>query len=125
MNLELFKKKVEITCHHLNFSKPFQTVFSTYLLEPSPIGFSTYLIGHSSIVNAMRAYKLERAVSAHIIKDHYSIPADFSGLEILRNAWNIITVEEKIRVLLRFSERVKTRVLETRWHPSLNKYAIF
>ncbi len=114
----IYRKKVEITYHPLNFSKPFQTEFSTYLLEPSPIGFSTYLIGHSSIVNAMRAYKLERIVSARIIKDDYSIPADFPGLEILRNAWNIITGEETTRVLLRFSERVKPRVLETRWHPS-------
>lgn len=114
----IYRKKVEITYHPLNFSRPFQTVFSTYLLEPSPIGFSTYLIGHSSIVNAMRAYKLERVVSARIVKDDYSIPADFPGLEILRNAWNIITGEETVRVVLRFSERVKARVLETRWHPS-------
>lgn len=114
----IYRKKVEITYHPLNFSKPFQTVFSTYLLEPSPIGFATYLIGHSSIVNAMRAYKLERVVSARIVKDDYSIPADFPGLEILRNAWNIITGEETVRVVLRFSERVKARVLETRWHPS-------
>ena len=114
----IYRKKVEIMYHPLNFSNPFQTVFSTYLLEPSPIGFSTYLIGHSSIVNAMRVYKLERVVSARIVKDDYSIPADFQGLEILRNAWNIITGEETIHVVLRFSERVKSRVLETRWHPS-------
>lgn len=114
----IYRKKVEITYQPLNFSKPFQTEFSTYLLEPSPIGFSTYLIGHSSIVNAMRAYKLERVLSARIIKEDYSIPADFPGLEILRNAWNIITGEETTRVLLRFSDRVKARVLETRWHPS-------
>lgn len=114
----IYRKKVEITYQPLNFSKPFQTIFSTYLLEPSPIGFATYMIGHSSIANAMRAYKLERVVSARIIKDDYSIPADFPGLEILRNAWNIIAGEETIRVVLRFSERVKTRVLETRWHSS-------
>lgn len=114
----IYRKKVEITYQPLNFSKPFQTIFSIYLLEPSPIGFATYMIGHSSIVNEMRAYKLERVVSARIIKDDYSIPADFPGLEILRNAWNIIAGEETSRVVLRFSERVKTRVLETRWHSS-------
>ncbi|MBI3168428.1 MAG: CRISPR-associated helicase Cas3' [Chloroflexi bacterium] len=114
----IYRKRVEIMYHPLRFSKPFQTVFSTYLLEPSLIGFSTYLIGHSSIVNAMRAYKLERIISARIIKDDYSIPADFPGLEILRNAWSIITGEETTRVVLRFNNRVKTRVLETRWHPS-------
>ncbi|MBI5824473.1 MAG: CRISPR-associated helicase Cas3' [Chloroflexi bacterium] len=114
----IYRKKVEITYHPLSFTKPFQTVFSTYLLEPSPIGFSTYLIGHSSIVNAQRAYKLERIESAHMVKDDYSIPPDFAGLEILRNAWSIIAGDETTRVLLRFNSKVKPRVLETRWHPS-------
>ncbi|MBU1661324.1 MAG: CRISPR-associated helicase Cas3', partial [Chloroflexi bacterium] len=102
----------------LNWNKAFQTTFSTYLLEPSPIGFTTYLIGHSSIVNALRAYKLERIESNRLTKDDYSIPPDFPGLDILRNAWSIVMGEETLRVVLRFSPDVKARVLETRWHPS-------
>ncbi|MBI5295635.1 MAG: CRISPR-associated helicase Cas3' [Chloroflexi bacterium] len=114
----IYRKKVEITYRPLNWDKGFQTTFSTYLLEPSPIGFSTYLIGYSSIVNAMRAYKLERIESARMVKDDYSIPPDFPGLEVLRNAWSVITGKETVRVVLRFNEKVKSRVLETRWHPS-------
>ena len=48
----------------------------------------------------------------------YSVPADFPGLEILRNAWSIIMDDETVHVALRFSPRVRERVLETRWHPS-------
>lgn len=114
----IYRKKIEITYRPLNWNKSFQTIFSTYLLEPSPIGFTTYLIGHSSIVDKWRAYKLERIESVRLTKEEYALPPDFPGLDILRNAWSIVMGEETVRVVLRFSERVKARVLETRWHPS-------
>jgi len=114
----IYRKKVEIAYRPLSSKKSFQTTFSTYFLEPSPIGFTTYLIGHSSSPNALRAYKLERIESIRLTKDDYSIPPNFPGLEILRNAWSIVMGDEVIRVVLRFSEKVKARVLETRWHPS-------
>ena len=114
----IYRRKIEISYRPLNWKKSFQTTFSTYLLEPSPIGFTTYLIGHSSIVNAQRAYKMERIESVRLSKEEYAVPPDFPGLEILRSAWSIMMGEERVRVVLRFSERVKTRVLETRWHPS-------
>ncbi len=114
----IYRKKVEIAYRPLNWNKSFQTIFSTYLLEPSPIGFTTYLIGHSSIVNKWRAYKLERIESIRLTKEDYSVPPDFPGLDILRNAWSIVMGEETLRVILRFSDHVKARVLETRWHPS-------
>jgi predicted DNA-binding transcriptional regulator YafY len=113
----IYRKKVEIVYHPLN-RNAFQTTFSTYLLEPSPIGFTTYLIGHSSLPNALRAYKLERIESVRLTKEQYALPPDFPGLEILRNAWSIVMGEETVRVVLCFNEKVKARVLETRWHPS-------
>jgi CRISPR-associated endonuclease/helicase Cas3 len=114
----IYRKKVELSYRPLNANKSFTTVFSTYLLEPSPIGFSTYLIGHSSIVNALRAYKLERIEAVRLTSEPYAIPPDFPGLDILRNAWSIVMGEQTLRVVLRFSPQVKARVLETRWHPS-------
>ena len=114
----IYRKKLEITYRPLNWNKSFQTIFSTYLLEPSPIGFTTYLIGHSSIVNKWRAYKLERIEAAHMIREDYSIPPEFPGLDILRNAWSIVMGDETVKVTLRFSPAVKARVMETRWHPS-------
>jgi len=114
----IYHRKIEIAYRPLNARKSFPTTFSTYLLEPSLIGFSTYLIGHSSIVNALRAYKLERIESVRLTSEPYAIPPDFPGLDILRNAWSIVMGEETIRVVLRFSPQVKRRVLETRWHLS-------
>ena len=114
----IYRKKIEITYKPLNAKKSFQTSFSTYLLEPSPIGFTTYLIGHSAIANALRAYKLERIESIRLTKEDYSIPPDFPGLDILHSAWSIVMGDETIRVVLRFNPNVSRRVLETRWHPS-------
>lgn len=102
-------------------ARPFETDFSPYLLEPSAIGFTTYAIGHSSIVNAWRTYKLERIRSATLTRQEYQIPADFPGLEILRTAWSIIYGEGLVTVKLRFGPAVRQRVLETRWHPSEDK----
>jgi CRISPR-associated endonuclease/helicase Cas3 len=113
----IYRKQVEIVYRPLN-GRPFSTTFCTYLLEPSPIGFTTYLIGHSSAPNALRAYKLERIESIRLTREGYSVPPDFPGLEVLRNAWSIVMGETTTRVVLRFSPRVKKRVLETQWHPS-------
>ncbi len=111
------RRKVAIRYAPLN-GKSFETIFRTYLIEPSAIGHSTYVIGHSSLPDALRAYKLERIESAEPLKENYAIPSDFSGLEILRNSWSIMLGETTVRVVLRFSPKVRKRVLETRWHPS-------
>lgn len=100
---------------------PFETDFSPYLLEPSAIGYTTYAIGQSSIVNAWRTYKLERIREAALTRQEYSIPANFPGLDILQSAWSIIYGEELTPVKLRFSPAVRRRVMETRWHPSEDK----
>jgi CRISPR-associated endonuclease/helicase Cas3 len=114
----IYRRKIVISYRPLNWNKPFETTFSTYLIEPSPIGFATYLIGHSSAASAVRAYKLERIESARLTREGYALPPDFPGLDILRTAWSIVMGEDTQRVVLRFSPQVRRRVLETRWHPS-------
>ncbi len=82
---------------------------------------TTYVIGQSSIVNAIRTYKLERIRSAELTRQEYAIPREFRGLELLKSAWSVIYGEELTTVILRFSPRVRKRVLETRWHFSEQK----
>ena len=120
MQAYIYRRVVHIEYQPAN-GKSFATDFEPYLLEPSAIGFTTYAIGKSSIVNDLRTYKLERIRSAALTRDEYSIPKNFPGLEILRNAWSIIHGEELVSVILRFSPSVRKRVLETRWHFSENK----
>jgi len=120
MQAYIYRHTLRIT-YEPTTARPFETDFSPYLLEPSAIGFTTYAIGHSSIVNAWRTYKLERIRSAALTRQEYQIPADFPGLDILRTAWSIIYGEELVTVKLRFGLAVRQRVLETRWHPSEEK----
>lgn len=117
MQAYIYRRKVTITYKPLN-QKAFDTVFSPYLFEPSAIGYATYAIGHSSIVDDQRTYKLQRIEQAALTREEYDIPPDFPGLEILRSAWSIIHGNELIPIKLRFSPQVAERVRETQWHPS-------
>jgi CRISPR-associated endonuclease/helicase Cas3 len=116
----LYRRAVEIT-YAPRGARPFQTTLYPYLLEPSAIGYTTYVIGHSSLQNAVRTYKLERIQQASLARDEYSIPSDFPGLDILRHSWSIMLGEELVEVTLRFHPSVVDRVNETRWHPSEQK----
>lgn len=120
MQAYIYRRVLHIT-YEPGYGRPFETDFSPYLLEPSAVGFTTYAIGHSSIVNDWRTYKLERIRVATLTRQEYRIPADFPGLDILQSAWSIIWGEKVERVVLRFSPAVHKRVMETRWHPSEDK----
>lgn len=113
----IYHRKVQLIYQPYR-GEPFETLFSPYLMEPSAIGFATYAIGHSSIVNTIRTYKIERIKEAALLRDEYTVPTDFPGLDLLRNAWSIYYGDEVIRVMLRFHPEVAKRVRETFWHPS-------
>ncbi|MBN2002686.1 MAG: CRISPR-associated helicase Cas3' [Anaerolineae bacterium] len=117
MQSYIYRRKLRMTYEPLN-GKPFETLFAPYLLEPSAIGYATYVIGHSEAVDALRTYKLERIRSAVLTAESYNVPGDFPGLEYLRSAWSIVSGEEVVAVKLRFGARVAKRVCETVWHPS-------
>lgn len=114
----LYRQQVEIVYHPYR-GEAFRTIIAPYLLEPSVLGFATYVICHSSSVDALRTYKLERIQQARLLhKQPFEIPVDFPGLDLLKNAWSIYYGEETIPVTLRFHPEVARRVRETNWHPS-------
>lgn len=97
----------------------FETTFHIYLVEPSAIGYTLYFIGHSHHVDDIRAYKIERITAVTV--DHnnnYEIPEKYRTPTFLKNAWSIISGDKSEHIRLRFSKRVKERVLETNWHPA-------
>jgi CRISPR-associated endonuclease/helicase Cas3 len=120
MQAYIYRRVLRITYEPLR-GRPFDTSFSPYLIEPSAIGFTTYAIGHSSIVNATRTYKLERIKAAALTRQEYVIPREFRGLDVLKSAWSVIYGENLLTVVLRFSPSVRKRVEETRWHFSEEK----
>jgi predicted DNA-binding transcriptional regulator YafY len=113
----LYQRQVKILYQPYR-GEAFETIFSPYLLEPSAIGFTTYIIGHSSLVRKLRTYRMDRIRKAQLLRDEYQIPHDFPGLELLSHAWSIYYGDEVINVVLRFHPDVAHRVQETHWHPS-------
>lgn len=88
-----------------------------YFLEPSPIGHSCYLIAHCHHAGGMRTFKLERIRQIELTNQPYQIPPDFDVNRYLRSSWGIAS-DDEVRVVLRFTPRAASRVLECRWHPS-------
>jgi len=132
MQAYVYRRTVEIVYKPAK-GESFKTTFQPYLFEPSLFGLSIYAIGHSSLVNKLRTYKIERIQSATLTRDEYRIPDDFAGLAILKTGWSGMYGENTQLVRLRFSPAVRNRVLETHWHgtqktyddPSLPNYLIW
>lgn len=99
--------------------KEFDCIFDPYLLEPSAIGRTIYVLGYSSASKALRTYKLERIKRAELTGKTFELVPEFKGAEQLQQAWIVMYSEETpVRVRLRFSSTVTPRVRETRWHPN-------
>lgn len=113
----VYRRQVTIDYEPYN-GNPFRTTISPYLLEPSAIGYAVYVIGHSSTPNALRTYKIGRITRATLTRESFEVPADFPGLELLKNAWSIYYGEATQTIALHFSPAVTRRILETQWHPS-------
>jgi CRISPR-associated endonuclease/helicase Cas3 len=101
-------------------NREFECFFDPYLLEPSAIGRTIYVLGFSSMANAVRTYKLERIQKAALTSETFALPADFDAVKRLQNAWGVMYGDDDqlVQVRLRFSSFVTRRVRETRWHPS-------
>ena len=119
MYATLYKVALEINYQPYRRT-PFKTIIHPYLIEPSGIGYATYVIGYNVEMDTLRTYKLERIRHAQVLSgQRFEIPTDFPGLDILKNAWSIFHGDETINVTLRFHPDVVQRVRETNWHHSI------
>lgn len=94
--------------------------FEPYWLEPSGIGRTIYILGKSTPPGELRTFKFERIERAEVLKkEHFEIPANFNGPDLLKRAWGVMYGEERpVEVRLRFTTQVEKRVKETLWHPT-------
>lgn len=101
-------------------SKTLEWTFEPYLLEPSGVGRTIYVLGRCMQLDQLRTLKLERIQHAEMLKKSpFEIPDDFDGPALLKKAWGVMYGDEQlIEVRLRFSHYVTRRVKETLWHPS-------
>lgn len=117
-------KKVRIWYRPLNSQRALQHTFSPYFLEPSAIGYSTYVIGLAEPPGELRTRKLERIERVIATDEPFEIPQDFDPNALLAGAWGIWfdTNDQPVTIKLRFSTpRTIKRMEETVWHPSEQK----
>ena len=114
-------RKVRLWYRPLHARKAFQHTFAPYFLEPSAIGYSTYVIGLAEPPNAIRTRKLERIERVEITDELFDVPPTFDANALLAGAWGIWFDEgdQPTSVQLRFSgHQAVRRMSETIWHPS-------
>lgn len=93
--------------------------FSTYFIEPYAVGQSIHVIGLREPPGALRTFKLDRITKVEVLRDTYTIPADFDPSALLSDAWGIwYTEKDPLEVTLKFAPRAARRVQETAWHRS-------
>jgi predicted DNA-binding transcriptional regulator YafY len=88
-----------------------------WALEPSALTHALYLIGWDQQRQARRTFKVERIVAASLTPDTFEAGGANEARDLLR-AWDVISDEAPVNVVLRFSPAVARRAAETRWHPS-------
>lgn len=98
--------------------KTFKCKFDPYLFEPTGIGRTIYVIGHTTSPGKQLTLKLERIDSAELLKNEpFDLPADFDGPGFLKKAWVVMAGDKPpVTLRLRFTSRVVTRLKETLWH---------
>ena len=91
-----------------------------FLFEPSGIGRTVYVLGATQPKGQLRTFKMERIQRAVLLDEHFVVPAEFDGPELLKRAWGVMygDGEAPVEVRLRFTRYVAQRVKETVWHPS-------
>lgn len=95
--------------------------FDVYFIEPSAVGYLTYVIGMDWHRHDERTFAIERIARVTPTLEAYEIPAGFDPLRKLAGAWGVNwgNGQAATEVVLRFaSGRAANRVRETNWHES-------
>ncbi len=99
-------------------SKPNRRVrLHPYAIEPSAVTRALYVIGWDEERADRRTFKVERIHSTSVTPETFEPPDESVAQEMLL-AWDVISDDEPVEVVIRFDPDVSQRVNETRWHPS-------
>lgn len=114
------QRKVRFRYRGLHARQPTVHLVSPYLLEPSLLGESIYLVGYSETMNKIVPFKVDRIEKAADTTQPIIPPESFDETEFIRNVWSIWDGEgEPVTVKLKFrGETAVRRVQETIWHPN-------
>jgi len=109
-------RKVQIVYRSPKGSSLHERIIAPYTLEPTDAGI--YVIAHDEDTGKIRTFKLERLQAARVLSEPYSIPDEFDAEAHLAHSWRIMTGDEPVEVLLKFSPDAAPYVRERTWHPS-------
>ena len=96
-----------------------ERLFEPYFIEPSAVGYASYVIGYDHYRRDERTFKIERLHRVMPTTDTYTIPATFDPYKKLAGAWGVNwgNGQEPTEVVLQFAPgRAADRVRETNWH---------
>jgi predicted DNA-binding transcriptional regulator YafY len=88
-----------------------------YAIEPSAHTRALYLIGYDEGRAGRRTFKVERILDASLSPETFEGRTSDIARDLLA-AWDVVSDEAPVRVVVRFSAEVAARVAETRWHPT-------
>jgi proteasome accessory factor B len=95
-----------------------RTRVQPYVIEPSALTHALYLIGWDEERQARRTFKVERILEASLTPRRFEPEPGSSPARDLLRAWDVISDEDPVDVVIRFEPSVARRAAETRWHPS-------
>ncbi|MBA3308182.1 MAG: WYL domain-containing transcriptional regulator [Chloroflexi bacterium] len=95
-----------------------RTQVRPYLIEPSALTHALYLVGWDEAREARRTFKVERILEASLTPRRFQAEPGTSPARDLLRAWDVISDEDPVQVVIRFEPSVARRAAETRWHPS-------
>ncbi len=93
-----------------------------YLFEPMVFGDGTYVIAWSHQRNALRTFKPDRIQRAYLTQDEFEQRQHLNVNDLLRHAWGIWYGEATKTIELLFAPHVASRVLESQFLPTEEKY---
>ncbi|WP_027878447.1 CRISPR-associated endonuclease Cas3'' [Meiothermus cerbereus] len=99
--------------------RTFKVELETYFIEVSRANMAVYLIGKDRLygrgihyLDNLKTYKLERIQRPRLLDETYTIPDDFDPGQYLSSAWGIVSSQQPLEVLLRFSPEASERIRE-------------
>ncbi len=92
-----------------------ERLFDPFFIEPSFVGYSSYVFGFDHFRGAIRSFKLERLERVDVLDAGFEVQSDFDPYEYLRHSWGIRGGDEVVDVKLRFSRKAVYRVNESDW----------
>ena len=111
---------LEIRYQPLNKSES-RRVIAPYWFEPAVWSDSAYVIAGIQRYDgdfSLATLKLERITAAVPRSEQFEPVESQLLLDHLQQSWGIWVGDEPVTVRLRFHNRVRQRLLETRWHPT-------